>query len=115
MVNPLIDWSDDDIWNYIRAEGIETNPLYFPPFNMARVGCVGCPMAGTKGMIKEFAIFPEFKDRYIKAFDEMIKYRTERGLTTIWKTGEEIYHWWVGDDILPGQITLFDSQKEGSE
>lgn len=108
VVNPIIDWTDTDIWDYIRAEDIETNPLYFPPYNFARVGCIGCPMAGTKGMLKEFALFPDRQEKFIRAFDEMIAYRVSRGLETKWKTGEEVFHWWVGDNILPGQTTLFD-------
>lgn len=47
VCNPIIDWSDADIWDYINSEKLPVNPLYQCGFS--RVGCIGCPMAGTKG------------------------------------------------------------------
>lgn len=44
MCNPIIDWLDADIWEYIEQNDIELNPLYSMGYN--RVGCVGCPMGG---------------------------------------------------------------------
>ena len=44
--NPIIDWSDRQIWDFIAAEKIQTNPLYKCGFH--RVGCIGCPCAGCK-------------------------------------------------------------------
>lgn len=46
VCNPIIDWSDSDVWDYIDAEHINITPLYQCGFS--RVGCVGCPMAGKK-------------------------------------------------------------------
>lgn len=48
VCNPIIDWTDRDVWDYIETEHIEVNPLYGCGFH--RVGCIGCPMAGRKGM-----------------------------------------------------------------
>lgn len=52
VVNPIIDWTDDDVWGFIQDAKIPINPLYGEGF--CRVGCVGCPMAGKKRE-KEFA------------------------------------------------------------
>lgn len=41
VCNPIIDWSDADVWDYIESEKIPVNPLYECGFS--RVGCVGCP------------------------------------------------------------------------
>lgn len=46
-VNPIVDWSDDDVWEYIHAEHLPVNPLYCE--GQKRVGCIGCPMAGRGG------------------------------------------------------------------
>lgn len=46
ICNPIVDWSDDDVWDYIQSEHITVNPLYQNGFT--RVGCIGCPMAGKK-------------------------------------------------------------------
>lgn len=43
-VNPIVDWSDDDVWDYTHSEHLSINPLYCE--GQKRVGCIGCPMAG---------------------------------------------------------------------
>lgn len=58
VVNPIIDWTHSDIWQYIESEHIEVCDLYKCGYD--RVGCIGCPMASKKRH-KEFADFPEYK------------------------------------------------------
>lgn len=72
VVNPIIDWTHRDIWEYINSENIETCELYKCGYD--RVGCIGCPMAGKKRW-KEFSNFPKYKDMYMKAFDAMLRER----------------------------------------
>lgn len=102
-VNPIIDWRDADVWEYIRSERIRVNPLYECGYH--RVGCVGCPMAG-KARWKEFGDFPKIKRAYIRAFEKMLQVRRKRGLPTAWKTGEDVFMWWMEDDSVPGQMTF---------
>ena len=100
--NPIIDWGDQEIWEYIKSEKIQTNPLYKCGFY--RVGCIGCPLAGKKTMQKGFAMYPAYERAYIRAFDKMIRNRTSRGESGEWKTGLDVFHWWVEDGVLPGQV-----------
>lgn len=58
VCNPIVDWSDQQVWEYIQAEKIPMNPLYEMGFHW--VGCVGCPMAG-KQRYREFRIFPTYE------------------------------------------------------
>ena len=48
-VNPLADWSDGDVWDYIAANGIPYNPLHDRGY--ASIGCTHCtkPGAGRDG------------------------------------------------------------------
>lgn len=101
VCNPIIEWKNADIWEYINSEKLEMNPLYYCGFK--RVGCIGCPMASKKRYF-EFAMFPKYKTMYIHAFDRMIVERKRRGLETQWKTGEEVFAWWMNEDI--NQLTL---------
>ena len=103
-VNPIIDWVHHDIWDYINTEHIEVNPLY-RQFGYERVGCIGCPLAGKK-RYKEFADFPKYKQAYIHAFEKMLQVRQEKGLKSNWKTGEEVYLWWMQDDNIPSQMSI---------
>ena len=105
VFNVICDWSNDDVKDYIKEEHINLNPLYKCGFH--RVGCVGCPMAGRKGRYKEFALYPKYRNLYIRAFDRMLEVRKQAGLTTnTWQSGIDVYHWWMEDNVLPGQLTI---------
>lgn len=113
VCNPIVDWSDDDVWNYANDRRLILNPVYQMGFN--RVGCIGCPMA-RRGMRQiEFAIWPIYKRAYIKAFDRMLQQNREKGRSATWRNAEEVYHWWMADGVLPGQIDMFDMFEEASE
>ena len=103
VVNPIIDWQDDDVLDYAAVEKIPMNPLYCEGFH--RVGCVGCPMAArTRAM--EFARYPKIKAAYIRAFDRMNLERRKRGLPCRLQSGVDVFHWWMEDGVLPGQEVL---------
>lgn len=108
MVNPIIDWTTSDVWEFLRYYGCEGNPLY--QCGISRIGCIGCPMGGPKSMKREFALYPKYKENYIRAFDRMIAKRIEDGKPTQWESGEEVLKWWVGDD--PMQLTLDDFDED---
>lgn len=93
ICNPIIDWSDSMVWQYIYSECIPYNDLYKAPFNYKRVGCIGCPLSNNK---KELNDFPFFKERYIKAFDELVKVRKQIGKKDNFTTGQDWFDWWIG-------------------
>lgn len=92
-VNPIIDWTDDDVWDYIRSEQIDINPKYSDGYK--RVGCIGCPLSGKCNRLRGFEEYPTYKRAYIRAFDKMLDVRKAEGLRTEWKNGEEVFEWWV--------------------
>lgn len=102
VVNPIIDWSHRDIWEYIRSEHIEYNPLYNNGYD--RVGCIGCPLANKCSRKSEFNDFPQYKKLYINAFDKMLENRLAAGKTTTWKSGIEVFKHWMEDDNVQGQL-----------
>lgn len=117
VLNPIIDWTEKDVWDFIKLYNIDYCKLYDEGFK--RLGCIGCPMAGKKGMVKEFSRYPKYKKIYIKTFQRMIDKRVYDGFETDWKTGEEVFNWWVyGDDkakerqylkmIYENQMSIFD-------
>lgn len=105
VVNPIIDWKDSDVWEFIHSEKIPTCELYQCGYE--RVGCIGCPMAGKK-RYKEFADFPKYKNLYIHAFDRMVKERKSRGLPCQWKNGNDAFLRWMDDENIEGQMDIFD-------
>lgn len=106
MINPILSWSEADVWEFLHHYGCKANPLY--QCDKKRIGCIGCPMQGKKGMRKEFRKYPKYYENYIRAFDKMLKVLDEKGLDTTWINGEEVMHWWISDiSEIQGQ-TLFD-------
>lgn len=92
-VHPIIDWTDNDVWDYIRSEQIDINTKYGEGYK--RVGCIGCPLSGKCNRLRGFEEYPTYKRAYIRAFDKMLDVRNAKGLQTEWKNGEEVFEWWV--------------------
>jgi phosphoadenosine phosphosulfate reductase len=112
-VNPIIDWTDEDVWGFLRSDDAPpVNPLYGDGW--CRVGCVGCPLAGKKGREAEFNRWPKYKDLYIMAFDKMLQERVRRGKTDgswlMGNAGIDVFNWWMEYDVLPGQVDLFEEE-----
>lgn len=114
IVNPIYYWLDADIWEYIKTQKIKTNPLYQKGYY--RVGCIGCPMATYKQVIKEFEDYPTYKKAYIKAFERMLEVRKKAGKINLgdgyhfWNSGEAVFEWWqeTYKRQVKGQIDLFE-------
>lgn len=70
MVNPIVDWTDDDVWSFLNGNNIPHCSLYDEGFT--RLGCIGCPLSGSKNMIRDFERWPKYKELYIRAFQRMI-------------------------------------------
>lgn len=104
LINPIYDWTDDDVWEFLKHYGCKSNPLY--ECGAKRIGCIGCPLASTKARYSEFDRYPKYKLNYIRAFDRMVKARKEKGLPVYdnWQSGEDVFRRWMGEDI--NQITF---------
>jgi phosphoadenosine phosphosulfate reductase len=91
LVNPIVDWLTDDVWEFLRGYGIPYCELYDQGFE--RLGCIGCPM--NTNAAKELDRWPTYRDKYIRAFDKMLDARREKGRPTQWETGEDVMAWWL--------------------
>lgn len=110
VVNPIIDWQDEDVYEFLEDAKCPMNPLYAE--GCCRVGCIGCPMAGTKGREAEFVRWPKYKQLYLNAFGRMLEERKRRGKqSTMWDSAEDVFHWWMEYDVLPGQTSMDDYLK----
>ena len=73
MINPIIDWTTDEVWEFLKEYKIPYCELYDQGFK--RLGCIGCPMGSTEQRIKEFERWPKYKALYFKAFEKMLENR----------------------------------------
>ena len=109
VINPIIEWTDQDVWEFIREENVPYCSLYDEGFK--RLGCIGCPMA-DKQRLKEFARWPKYKQMYLRAIKKMMDIREAKGMPLrTRRTVEDVWHWWMEDGVLPGQISLFSTEE----
>lgn len=115
LVNPIIDWTDADVWEFIHSYGVPYCSLYDEGFK--RLGCIGCPLGGYASQKREFERWPLYKKLYIHAFDYMLAVRRAEGKKDhhgLWTDGEGVFRWWIGDSKkqFPGQLSLFEKEEE---
>lgn len=93
LVNPIIDWEDSDVWEFIHEYNVPYCELYDCGYK--RLGCIGCPMNTTA--TEELDRYPKYKKLYVRAFDKMLEGydEAEREKRMSWKTGEDVMKWWL--------------------
>lgn len=70
VVNPIIDWTDEDVWEFIREYNIPYCKLYDEGYK--RLGCIGCPMGSVEHRKAEFERYPKYEQAYMRAFERML-------------------------------------------
>lgn len=75
-LNPIIDWSDGDVWEFIRQENVPYCSLYDEGFK--RLGCILCPMKREALRQRDIEQWPQFAKAYIRTLDRVLQLR-ERG------------------------------------
>lgn len=118
IVNPIIDWLVEDVWEFIKGRGLKYCKLYDEGFT--RIGCIGCPMADKK-RIAEFERYPKYLANYKRALAKFLPAYLERakvkGLTPQFTTPDEMMEWWIyGTKAISNEDQLiFDSFIEEEE
>lgn len=114
-VNPILEWTDEELWEYIRTEGIPYCEGYDQ--GKKRYGCIGCPKAGPEQMKKEFEEYPKYYDRFMRIFDKAWpvthrpSQRTGKPRKLIFNSAQEMMDWWLREDTHagdPDQSILFE-------
>jgi len=103
ILNPILYWSDDNVWQYIHQNNIPYCCLYGPPWNKKRVGCIGCPMS-REGRASDFIYWPRYERAWKRAFKKFWNKwhgvpRNDGGKRWIDKNGlkswQELWSWWM--------------------
>lgn len=114
VLNPIIDWTEREVWDFIKAEKVPYCELYDEGFH--RLGCIGCPMAQQHGREREFLRWPKYKRAYLRAFEKMLLERKRRGKydpnARMGGDPKSVFNWWMNYDVLPGQMDLLEEEDE---
>lgn len=95
-VNVIVDWSDEDVWEFINMYNVPVNPLYEEGYR--RVGCVGCPMSTRKA--EELDANPKYKAMWLRICEMLVAKKC--GTYT---KAQDLYDWWIEKDKTKKQNT----------
>lgn len=96
IVAPIIEWSDKDVWDFIKGNGIEYCKLYDEGWK--RIGCLFCPMARKSEMRMCKERYPKYKEAIIRTIHHI---RTSQDGKRMYAdqypylTDEQIFEWWT--------------------
>lgn len=93
-LHPIIDWKDDEVWQYIKDRQLPYCSLYDEGFK--RIGCVGCPMNTRRK--EHFKRWSKFENLYRRACVKAFEKRVGEGKHTTWQTSDEMWSWWMEEN-----------------
>lgn len=82
---PIVDWTAEQVFDYIKSKGQKPNPLY--KRGMTRVGCMPC-INVNKDELKQIALrFPEHIER-IAEWERIVRSVSRSGMSSFLHTGK---------------------------
>lgn len=66
-LKPIVDWSEDEVWEYIKVHHLSVNPEYA---SENRVGCMICPKANFSHNVRRLMKMPLLVDCVLKVRDD---------------------------------------------
>lgn len=63
-INPILEWSEQDVWDFIHAYELPMNPLYTMGYR--RVGCLFCPMSNIKSIRRDAEQYPKYYQAFLR-------------------------------------------------
>ena len=109
FIHPIIDWSEADVWEYIKKYRVPYCKLYDE--GRRRIGCILCPYTRKEQKIDDMKRWPKYAKLYEMAFQRLIDKRMKDGYKCdAWKTGKDVMKWLLGEQEKPddgGNISLY--------
>jgi len=99
FVNPIVRWSDEDVWSYIKGEGIPYCSLYDEGFT--RIGCILCPCQRKSEKIRSMQRWPH----YWKKWREIVEqhWHDSDSAKRAADSPEAFWAWWLDIDRVERQ------------
>lgn len=99
MIYPLLHWTEEEIWEFIRKYDIPINPCYRLS---GRVGCMFCPFSSRKQIDYYEKTYPKFKERILKSISIYKEAREDyKDQST-----EDYYEWWKSKMSIKDYIAM---------
>ena len=95
LISPMLHWTTEEVWQFIRAENIPYCSLYDEGWK--RIGCIPCPFE-TK-IHRNMERWPRVFDRIKAILVDM--YPGKESWQKRWTSGEDFFNWWISRDSAP--------------
>lgn len=105
VISPIIDWTDSEVWQFIKSQGIPYCELYDQGFK--RLGCVGCPMSSNRK--NELIRWPHFYRAWKRMFNTV--WNNRQGSIQrdgkLWfgnrhfEDSDEMFDWYLSNQGVP--------------
>lgn len=114
VINPVIDWSEGDVWYFLNEVAkVEHCELY--DRGWWRIGCLFCPMASLREIIKQREQYPKYHDLIIRTIHRLRENGYMNQYTDM--TDEDVFEWWISKQSIKNwytenkkQYTLFSDE-----
>lgn len=91
FVHVIRDWSEQDVWQYIRENNLPYCKLYDEGFK--RIGCVLCPFESPDNIQRDVQRFPGIVEYYKRACRK--SFEVHRDKMYKWNSGDDMFNWWL--------------------
>jgi len=92
MIFPIVDWSKQEIWRYIKQEKLEYCTLYDEGWE--RIGCLFCPFATRDEIQMHTTCYP----RHLQIFKKYIEIIWQSNNRTALASPEMMWEWYINRD-----------------
>lgn len=92
LLSPIIDWTNSDVWDFIRGRKIDYCELYDQGYR--RIGCMFCPSCTVKSKQRDRRNYPGVEKLIKKSIAKLCekgKYAEFNGNV------DEIFNWWISN------------------
>lgn len=100
---PILWWSDQHIWQFIRSNKMPYCSLYDEGFT--RIGCVGCPQANREIQFRRWPLFEKAWRTATRKYFQQRKGKLNRSgkpyFIRHFKTSDDFFNWWISDNPPP--------------
>ena len=96
FVYPIIKWSTDNVWKFIKEFNLPYCTLYNEGFK--RLGCIFCPFSSKREKLMFIARYPALLKRFLRSFEKLYQKAREKGKSHFilsFHNGEELFLWWL--------------------
>ena len=112
ILNVIIDWTDKDVWDFIKMENLPYCKLYDEGWK--RIGCLMCPNATPRNRKEECDLYPSYERAFRRSFSRLWDHRKAAGKTSInrWTDSDHMFDWWLSGKgnkkADPKQVRMFE-------